>query len=73
MVWRVTQMSRLCAILPWIGRVSATGSAGLATYVAFYPDIAGSYGRMAGVVAIGLFGGVIWFMGRTTVYLLGGD
>lgn len=66
-------MSRLCAILPWIGRVSATGSAGLATYVAFYPDIAGSYGRMAGVVAIGLFGGVIWFMGRTTVYLLGGD
>ena len=66
-------MSWLCAILPWMGRVSATGSAGLATYVAFHPDIAGSYGRMAGILALGLFGGGIWLIGRMAVYVLGGD
>ena len=67
-------MSRqLCSILPWIGRISATGSAGLAAYVAFNPDIAGSYGRMAGVLSVGLFGCCIWLIGRATIYLLGGD
>jgi hypothetical protein len=64
---------RLCAILPWVGRASATSCAGLATYVAFHPDIAGAYGRMAGVLAVGLFGGAIWLIGRAAVYLLGGD
>ena len=64
---------RLCAILLWVGRVGATSCAGLATYVAFHPDIAGPYGRMAGVLAAGLFGGGIWLIGRATVYLLGGD
>jgi hypothetical protein len=52
-------MDRVCAILRWIGRLGATGSAGLATYVAFHPDIAGAYGRMGGVLAVGLFGGGI--------------
>jgi hypothetical protein len=73
MVWRGTPMVRLCAILPWIGRLSATASAGLATYVAFHPDVAGSYGRMAGVLAVALFGGLIWSVGRAAIYLLGGD
>ena len=63
----------LCAILPWIGRAGATGSAGLATYIAFHPDLAGSYGRMAGVLAVGFFGAGIWMIGRAAVYLLGGD
>jgi hypothetical protein len=63
----------LCAILPWIGRLIGIGSAALAVYVAFHPDIAGPYGRMAGVLAVGLFGGCIWFIGRATIYLLGGD
>ena len=66
-------MGRLCAVLPWIGRISATGSAGLAAYIAFNPDIAGSYGRAAGILAVGLFGSCIWFIGRVTLYLLGGD
>jgi hypothetical protein len=63
----------LCTILPWIGRLIATASAALAVYVAFNPSIAGPYGRMAGVLAIGLFGACTWFIGRATVYLLGGD
>jgi len=66
-------MSRLCAILPWIGRLSATGSAGLASYVAFHPDVAGSYWRTAGVLAVALFGGLIWSVGRAAIYLLGGE
>lgn len=45
----------------------------LATYVAFHPDVAGSYGRMAGVLAVALFGGLIWSVGRAAIYLLGGD
>ena len=36
-------MDRRFAILPWIGLLSATGSTGLATYIAFHPDIAGAY------------------------------
>jgi hypothetical protein len=63
----------LCTILPWIGRFIAVGSAALAAYVALHQDIAGPYGRMAGVIAVGLFGACTWFIGRATVYLLGGD
>jgi hypothetical protein len=63
----------LCAILPWIGRVIVTGTAALAAYVVFHPSVAGPYGSMAGVLAVGLFGFCTWLIGRATVYLLGGD
>jgi len=30
-------------------------------------------GRMAGVIAVGLFCACSWFVGRATLYLVGGD
>jgi hypothetical protein len=49
------------------------GAAALAGYVALHPDLAGPYGRMAGIVAVCLSGAAIWMAGRAAVYFLGGD
>ena len=66
-VWRIT------AILNWSGRAVVAGSAALATYIVVNPAVAGSYGPGAGVFTVGVSGFSLWFLGRTAIYMLGGD
>ena len=66
-------ISRITAILYWAGRGIATGSAALATYIVVNPAVTGSYGPGAGVFTVSVVGFSLWFLGRTAIYMLGGE
>ena len=66
-------VSRITAILNWIGRCVLAAAAALAAYIVMNPAVTGSYGPGAGVFTVSVVGFLLWFLGRTAIYILRGD